>query len=42
MLKVRETFETIEGFGCRYRKTTRIYLLFGIIPVYVTRVTTRR
>jgi hypothetical protein len=34
MLKVRESREVIQGFGCRYVVTRRVWLLFGLVPVW--------
>ncbi|WP_254915488.1 hypothetical protein [Haematobacter massiliensis] len=33
MIKVRESFELVQGFGCSYRVVRRTWLLFGFIPV---------
>lgn len=41
MLKLRETTETITGFGVRYRITRRTWLLFGILPVAWSETTER-
>lgn len=33
MLRVRETYEVLQGFGVRYRITRRTWWLFGVLPV---------
>lgn len=40
MVKVREQYETIEGFGCTYRRSTRTWYLLGL-PIWRAVVTRR-
>ncbi|WP_375263222.1 hypothetical protein [Palleronia sp.] len=41
MIEVRETVETVPGFGVTYRVKRRTWLLFGVIPVAWSRETVR-
>lgn len=41
MLKVQERREVIQGFGCRYVITRRVWLLFGLVPVWAVTQTDR-
>lgn len=40
MLRVSETVEVVDGFGCRYRVTVRTWRLFGM-PLWAIRRTER-
>lgn len=41
MLRVREQRELIQGFGCHYLRVRRVWLLFGMLPIW-SEVTVRR
>ncbi|WP_254915610.1 hypothetical protein [Haematobacter massiliensis] len=42
MIKVRDSVEIVQGFGCRYRVVRRTWMLFGLIPVAWETRTERR